>query len=430
MSLKIRRTGQTMPVYDLHVADNHNFVADDVIAHNCTEILEVTCSGTQRYMSRDQVAALTATDMVQQNIHVVGFDTKRDAFEVIEGSETAVCNLASINIGQGYIKNGQLDREKLGRNVAIAVKYLDRVIDRNFYPIPEAEASNMRWRPVGLGLMGLADLFFQLRLPFESEAAIRLSAEIQEEIYYHALKTSNELARQHGAHRDFALTKMAQGRFQFDLPGGNGVSLTDPARWETLRDNIKAHGLRNSLLIAIAPTATIAHICGVEECTEPVKSNLLKRETLSGEFIAINRYLVKDLQQLGRWDAETMRQLTVAEGSLAAVTDLPDELYQLYKTVWEMSMKKIIAHAAARGSFIDQSQSLNMFVDLNKYPDAKRIGVLSSLYMHAWEMGLKTTYYFRSRSATRIEQTTTRATTLHAPAALAQETPEVCESCT
>ena len=258
--------------------------------------------------------------------------------------ETATCNLGSINVGRGYVKHGKFDKEKLRKNVAIAIKFLDRVIDRNFYPIHEAEASNKRWRPVGLGLMGLADLFFQLRLSFESEAAMRLSAEIQEEIYYQALRTSCDLAKTLGPHRDFHLTRAARGHLQFDLAG---VVPTDPERWEPLRQDIMEHGLRNSLVIAIAPTATISHICGVEECIEPIKSNLLKRETLSGEFIAINRYLVDDLRKLNRWNAETINQLTIDEGSIANIPDLPIEMYETYKTVWEMSMKSIIAHAVA-----------------------------------------------------------------------------------
>jgi ribonucleoside-diphosphate reductase alpha chain len=169
----------------------------------------------------------------------------------------------------------------------------------------------------------------------------------------------------------------------------------------------------------------------VEECIEPIKSNLLKRETLSGEFVAINKYLVEDLRKLGRWNDETIAQLKIGEGSIANIPDLPDELYAVYKTVWEMSMKPIIAHAVARGAYIDQSQSLNMFIDLNRYPEAKRIGVLSSLYMHAWESGLKTSYYFRSRAATRIEQTTTRVPTMATTMqTMAAENPEVCEACT
>jgi len=402
----------------------HKGVFNGILTGNCTEILEVTSSGSREMMPRDEMLRMSAADLNHKNIRVVGYDTKRDAFEIIKGSECAVCNLGSINIGRGYVKHGKLDKEKLHKNVAIAVKYLDRVIDRNFYPISEAEASNARWRPVGLGLMGLADLLFQLRLPYESDEAIALSAEIQEEIYFQALRTSCDLAKTLGKHRDFQLTRAAKGYLQFDLAG---VTPSDPARWDELRRDIAEYGLRNSLLIAVAPTATISHICGVEECIEAIKSNLLKRETLSGEFIAINKYLVEDLRKIDRWNEETITQLKIDEGSIANIPDLPQEMYQVYKTVWEMSMKGIIAHGVARGAYIDQSHSLNMFIDLNRYPETKRIGALSSLYMYAWESGLKTTYYFRSRAASRIEQTTTRIR----PTVVAQapEDVEVCESC-
>jgi len=394
------------------------------LSNLCTEILEVVSCGRKHLMTREEMMATTAADLVEKNIRVTGFNVAQDAFEVITGMETAVCNLGSINIGRGYIKNGKLDKEKLRKNTATAVKFLDRVIDRNYYPIHEAAASNNRWRPVGLGLMGFADFLFQLRLPFESDEAIRLSAEIQEEIYYQALKTSCDLAKKFGPHRDFHLTRAAKGDLQFDLAG---VTPSDPARWDALRKEIMEHGLRNSLLIAIAPTATISHICGVEECVEPIKSNLLKRETLSGEFIAINKYLVEDLKRIGRWDADTINRLKTDEGSIANIPNLPDDMRALYKTVWEMSMKKLIGHAVARGAFIDQSQSLNLFIDLNKYPDDKRIGVLSSLYMYAWEQGIKTTYYFRSRAASRIEQVTTQVVTAKP---MAPENAEICESCT
>ena len=394
------------------------------LSNLCTEILEVTSSGKKTNLTRSEMMATTAQDLVDKNIRITGFDIASDTFEAIEGMETAVCNLGSVNIGRGYIKNNKLNVEKLHKNVAIAVKYLDRVIDRNFYPIHEAESSNNRWRPIGLGLMGLADLFFQLRLPFESDEAIKLSATIQEEIYYQALKTSCELAKVNGAHRDFNLTRAAKGDLQFDLAG---VTPTDTARWNALKEDISKYGLRNSLLIAIAPTATIAHITGAEECIEPIKSNLLKRETLSGEFISINRYLVEDLKKLDRWNAETINILTRDEGSMQKIEGLPAELYDLYKTVWEISQKKIIEHGSARGAYIDQSQSLNVFLDLNRYPESKRIGVLSSLYMYAWENGLKTTYYFRSRSGSRIQKVTTSALV---PTAMAAEEPEICESCT
>lgn len=398
------------------------------LSNLCTEILEVTSSGKEITLTREDMNAISAEEMVKRNIRITGYDPKTDKFIGIEGMETAVCNLGSHNVGRLITEDGKVDYAKLRKNTDIAIRYLDRVIDRNFYPINEAAASNDRWRPVGLGLMGLADLFQRLRIPYESDEAVAISAKLQEEIYYQALKTSCKLAKEHGPHRDFHLTRAAKGDLQFDLAGR---SVEDVKRWDALREDIKKYGLRNSLLIAIAPTATIAHITGAEECTEPVKSNLLKRETLSGEFISLNRHMVNDLKKIGRWNAETLNQLKIDEGSLKNVVGLPADYYEIYKTVWEISQKKIIAHAAARGAFIDQSQSVNLFVDLNKFPEAKRIDVLSSMYMLAWESGLKTTYYFRSRSASRIQKiTTTEPTAAAAPPAMASENPDICESCT
>ncbi len=396
------------------------------LSNLCTEIIEPTSGGKYATFTLEQFQALKPTDFVDQSINVVNFNPDTQMFEAVIGGETAVCNLGSVNLSRGYVKNGKLDVAKLHKNVAIAMKYLDRVIDRNFYPIPEAKASNNRLRPVGLGLMGLQDLFFQLRLPFESDEAIKLSAQVQEEIYFQALTTSMELAKEFGPHRDFEHTHAAKGNLQFDLAG---VVPTDVARWDELKAQIKEHGLRNSLVIAIAPTATIASITGAEECIEAQKANLIKRETLSGEFVVINKYLVNDLKKLGRWDSDAINALKTGEGSMQGIKDLPTELYALYKTVWEVSQKKVIEHAAARGVYIDQSQSMNLFLDLNKFSEDKRIGVLSSMYMLAWEKGLKTSYYLRGRSATKINKVTVDNAGAGAVAPMAPEDSEICESC-
>src|SRR5215469_4213071 len=238
--------------------------------------------------------------------------------EVSSNTETAVCNLGSVNLAN-HVRDGEFDFEKLSRTVRIAVRYLDRIVDINYYPIAATGQSNSRWRPVGLGIMGLQDVFFLLHLPFDSAEARRLSRKIQEEIYFHALSTSCDLAGESGPHPAFAETRAARGRLQFDeweiLP-------EDSARWEQLRTRIKNAGLRNSLLIAIAPTATIASILGVYECIEPQLSNLFKRETLSGDFLQVNRYLVVDLKALGLW-TETMRnRIKLAEGSIQAITEI------------------------------------------------------------------------------------------------------------
>ena len=246
--------------------------------------------------------------------------------------------------------------------------------------------------------MGLQDVFFKLGLPFDSPEARELSRRISEEIYFNALWASTDLAEAAGPHPNFAITRAAGGDLQFDLWG---VEPTDPARWDTLRDRISQHGLRNSLLIAIAPTATIASIAGCCECIEPQVSNLFKRETLSGEFMQINRYLVRELQARGLWNEAMANRIKTSEGSIQDVEGIPDDLLDITRTAWEVPMRSLIDMAAERGAYIDQSQSLNLFME------SPTIGKLSSMYLHAWKSGLKTTYYLRSRPATRINKTTT-----------------------
>jgi len=361
-----------------------------------------------------------------------------EILEVTSQGETAVCNLGSLNLGR-MVVDGKFDFERLRANAQLALKQLDRVIDLNYYPIPAAADSNRRWRPVGLGLMGLQDVFFQLRLPFDAPEARELSKRISEEIYYAALSTSCELAEQFGAHPSFPETRAAKGELQFD---SWGVKPTDAARWDALRARIMKHGLRNSLMIAIAPTATIASIAGCYECIEPQVSNLFKRETLSGDFLQVNRYLVRDLQALGMWNESVRNRIKLAEGSIQDLTELPAELRAIYRTAWELPMRSLLDMAADRGAFIDQSQSLNLFVE------TPNIGKLSSMYFYAWQKGLKTTYYLRSRPATRIAKATVGSSSgatpqAAAPAPVAQaskvtdaeavacslENPEACEAC-
>lgn len=334
------------------------------------------------------------TGQADNVIHLSNLCT--EILEVTSKNETAVCNLGSVNLAR-HTLNGGFDFEKLAKTVQTAVKFLDRVIDINFYPINTAEKSNNRWRPVGLGIMGLQDAFFQLKLPFDSTEAQTLSARIQEEIYFSALETSINLAEKHGAHASFSETRAAKGDFQFDLWN---VKPTDEKRWNNLRTRMVKHGLRNSLMIAIAPTATIASIVGSYEATEPQVSNLFKRETLSGEFMQVNRYLVTDLKARGLWNEELRNEIKVNEGSIQDIASIPADVKLLYRTVWEVPMKSLIDMAADRGAYIDQSQSLNLFME------APTIGKLSSMYMYAWKKGLKTTYYLRSRPATSITKTT------------------------
>ncbi len=347
-----------------------------------------------------------------------------EIIEVTSKDETAVCNLGSINVGK-FVKDGGVDFEAIGRVVRLAVRFLDRVIDINYYPTPEAEASNRRWRPVGMGLMGLQDVFFQLGLPFDSEQARELSRRIQEEIYFNALWTSTELAEEHGAHEAFPLTRAAKGELQPDLWG---VEPSDPERWETLRSRVKEHGLRNSLLVAIAPTATIASIAGCYECIEPQVSNLFKRETLSGDFLQVNNYLVQELKRRGLWNEEMRSRIKTANGSIQDIEEIPAEVREIYRTAWEIPQRSLIDMGAERGPFIDQSQSLNLFIE------TPTIGKLSSMYLHAWKQGLKTTYYLRSRPATRIAQTSAASTGAakysdQEAVACSLENPESCEAC-
>jgi ribonucleoside-diphosphate reductase alpha chain len=366
------------------------------------------------------------TGLPENVVHLSNLCT--EITEVTSAAETAVCNLGSINLAR-HVTDGAFDFEKLSATVRHAVPMLDRVIDINYYPVAQAAAANSRWRPVGLGVMGLQDVFFQLRIAFDSAEARALSAKIQEEIYFHALTVSCELAERHGAHAAFAESRAAKGELQFDLWG---VKPEDGARWEALRELIKNTGLRNSLMIAIAPTATIASIVGCYECIEPQISNLFKRETLSGEFMQINRYLVQELKQMGLWSEAMRTRIKLAEGSIQGIAEIPDEVKLIYRTVWEMPMRSLVDMAADRGAYIDQSQSLNLFAE------SPNIGRLSSMYMYAWKRGIKTTYYLRSRPATRIAKTTVTAAGRDAvvPAMNASarvtcslDNPESCEAC-
>ncbi|MFY0564735.1 ribonucleoside-diphosphate reductase subunit alpha [Archangium lansingense] len=327
-----------------------------------------------------------------------------EILEVTSRDETAVCNLGSINLSRhtSVDESGRVsfDWGKLAQTVRTAVRQLDRVIDLNYYPISTAKDSNLRWRPIGLGIMGLQDVFFQMRLPFDSAEARAISRKISEEIYFHTLSTSAELAAERGAHPSFPETRAARGELQFDAWN---VVPEDTARWDTLRTRIRQVGLRNSLLIAIAPTATIASIAGCYECIEPQVSNLFKRETLSGDFLQVNRYLVEELKTLGRWNEDMRARIKLAEGSIQSLEEIPADVRAIYRTAWELPMRSLIDMAADRGAFIDQSQSLNLFME------SPNIGQLSSMYMYAWKKGLKTTYYLRSRPATRIAKATVDA---------------------
>ncbi|MCZ7437008.1 ribonucleoside-diphosphate reductase subunit alpha [Micromonospora sp. WMMC241] len=345
-----------------------------------------------------------------------------EILEVNDDTETAVCNLGSVNLG-AHVTAGGVDWDGLRATVRTAVVFLDRVIDINYYPAAQAAASNPRWRPVGLGLMGLQDAFFTLRLPFDSAAARELSTRVQEEILLTALETSAGLAERFGRHPAYPQTRAAKGDLHPDLWGAEPAQRD---RWAALRTRIAAHGLRNSLLVAIAPTATIASIAGCYECIEPQVSNLFKRETMSGEFLQVNTYLVRELKARGRWTPQVRDRIRRAEGSVQGLDELPAEVRELFRTAWELPQRALVDLAAARAPYVDQSQSLNLFLS------APTIGKLSSMYRYAWKSGLKTTYYLRSRPATRIQQATVTpvlAPVVDAATACSLENPESCEAC-
>jgi ribonucleoside-diphosphate reductase alpha chain len=307
------------------------------------------------------------------------------------------------------------------------VTFLDRVVDINYYPTEQAGRSNAKWRPVGLGAMGLQDVFFQLRLPFDSAEAKALSTRIAERIMLAAYEASADLAERNGPLPAWEKTRTARGVLHHDH---FDVELTWPERWAALRERIADTGMRNSLLLAIAPTATIASIAGVYECIEPQVSNLFKRETLSGEFLQVNSYLVNDLKRLGVWDARTREALRDSGGSVQDFAWIPEDVRALYRTAWEIPQRGLIDMAAARTPFLDQSQSLNLFLE------TPTIGKLSSMYAYAWKSGLKTTYYLRSRPATRIARAAqaqtpvpVQQTTPEDAVACSLENPESCEAC-
>jgi ribonucleoside-diphosphate reductase alpha chain len=312
--------------------------------------------------------------------------------EIIEYTapdEVAVCNLASIALPK-YVIDGKFDHQRLFEVTYVATKNLNKIIDRNYYPVKEARYSNLRHRPIGLGVQGLADTFVKLRLPFDSNEAKQLNKEIFETIYYAALTASKDLAKEHGPYETFQGSPISQGIFQFDLWG---VKPSDRWEWDILRDEIMKYGVRNSLLVAPMPTASTAQILGNNECFEPFTSNMYMRRVLSGEFPVVNKYLLKDLVELGLWNNEMKQKIMAHNGSIQNIPEIPDNLKAIYKTVWEIKQKDLIDMAADRGAFIDQSQSLNIFMENPTF--AK----MTSMHFYAWRKGLKTgMYYLRTKT--------------------------------
>ena len=328
----------------------------------------------------------------QQNLGTIrSSNLCTEIIEYTAPDEVAVCNLASIALPKFVTENG-FDHDKLFEVTYRVTKNLNRIIDRNYYPIPEARNSNMRHRPIGIGVQGLADAFILLRLPFDSEEARALNREIFETIYYAAATASKDLARAEGAYETFAGSPASRGQLQFDLWG-----VTPTARWEwdILKEEIKQHGLRNSLLLAPMPTASTAQVLGNNECFEPYTSNIYTRRVLSGEFIIVNKHLLRDLTRLGLWNEDMKNRIIAANGSVQHIDDIPDNLKALYRTAWEIPQRSIIDMSADRGAFICQSQSLNVFME--NVNAAK----LTSMHFYSWKKGLKTgMYYLRTKAAT------------------------------
>ncbi len=320
--------------------------------------------------------------------------------EIIEYTapdEVAVCNLASVALPR-YVKDGEFDFNRLFEVVYVMTKNLNKIIDNNYYPVEEARKSNLRHRPIGLGVQGLADVFSILRMPFDSDEAAQLNRDIFETIYYAALTSSKDLAKKQGTYETFTGSPASQGILQHDMWG---VTPGNRWEWDVLKEEIKTYGLRNSLLLAPMPTASTSQILGNNECFEPYTSNIYSRRTLSGEFTVVNKHLLKDLVKLGLWNQQMKDKIIAANGSIQNISEIPEEVKVLYKTVWEIKQKVIIDMAADRGAYIDQSQSLNLFM---AQPNTTKI---SSMHFYAWKKGLKTgMYYLRTQAAAQAVQFT------------------------
>lgn len=316
-----------------------------------------------------------------------------EILEYTSADEIAVCNLASLSLPM-FVEKGEFNHKRLFEVTKRVTRNLNKVIDRNYYPVPEAERSNMRHRPIGLGVQGLADAFILLRMPFTSDEAKKLNAEIFETIYFAAVTASMELAKEEGAYETFQGSPISEGQFQYNLWGLKDEELSGRWNWTKLRKDVLKHGVRNSLLVAPMPTASTSQILGNNEAFEPYTSNLYTRRVLSGEFIVVNKHLLKDLVDLGLWNDDLKQEIMRYNGSIQQIERIPQEIKDLYKTVWEMSMRDIIDMSRQRGYFIDQSQSLNLFME------GATFAKLTSMHFYAWKSGLKTgMYYLRTKSA-------------------------------
>jgi ribonucleoside-diphosphate reductase alpha subunit len=329
----------------------------------------------------------------QQNLGTIkSSNLCTEIIEYTAPDEVAVCNLASIALPKYVTENGTFDHDKLFEVTYQATLNLNKIIDENYYPVEEARNSNLRHRPIGLGVQGLADAFIMMGFPFESEEARALNRDVFETIYYASMTASKDLSKIHGPYETFEGSPVSKGVFQFDMWG---VTPSSRWEWDVLKEEVKTHGVRNSLLLAPMPTASTAQILGNNECFEPYTSNIYTRRVLSGEFIIVNKHLLKDLVREGLWNKDMRQKIVAANGSIQNINEIPQRLKDLYKTAWEISQKAIIDQAADRGAYICQSQSLNIFMENANF------GKLTSMHFYGWEKGLKTgMYYLRTKAAT------------------------------
>jgi ribonucleoside-diphosphate reductase alpha chain len=334
----------------------------------------------------------------QQNLGTIkSSNLCTEIMEYTSSKEVAVCNLASLALPR-FVINNKFDHDKLYEVTYEVTKNLNKIIDNNYYPVEEARYSNLRHRPIGLGVQGLADVFILLRHSFESEEAKQLNREIFETIYFAAMTASKDLAKAEGAYDTFKDSPVSKGVFQFDMWGTEPTLRWD---WYRLKDEVIKHGVRNSLLVAPMPTASTSQILGNNECFEPYTSNIYVRRVLSGEFVVVNKHLLKDLVELNLWNDDMKNKIMTHNGSIQKIDGIPDHIKEIYKTVWEIKQRTIIDMAADRGAYICQSQSLNLFVD---NPNA---GKLTSMHFYAWKKGLKTgMYYLRTKAASQAVQFT------------------------
>ena len=369
----------------------------------------------------------------QQNLGTIkSSNLCTEIIEYTAPDEVAVCNLASLALPKFVTEDGGFDHNRLFEVTYQATINLNRIIDENFYPIQEAKNSNLRHRPIGLGVQGLADAFIMMGFPFESEEARALNREVFETIYYASMTASKDLAKVEGPYESFQGSPVSKGIFQFDMWG---VTPTDRWEWNVLKEEVKQHGVRNSLLLAPMPTASTAQILGNNECFEPYTSNIYTRRVLSGEFIIVNKHLLKDLVKEGLWNKEMRQKIMAANGSVQNINEVPQRLKDLYKTAWEISQKAIIDQAADRGAYICQSQSLNIFMENANF------GKLTSMHFYGWEKGLKTgMYYLRTKAATDAIKFTVDKSVVEEPSAKTIEeqqaaiacsldNPDACEMC-